>query len=185
MITLILGGARSGKSSFAIRLAELAGSKAPQANLHYVATATAFDDEMLQRIEHHRSKRGDEWCTHEAPYELAETLRHFTSDDVVIVDCLILWLNNILFQLEDSYDDSKVESYLTQLNQTLIETKARVILVSNEVGMGVVPSGELSHLFSHFAGSMNQIIAQTASNVVLISAGMSVNLKGHIDMGKR
>ncbi len=179
MITLVLGGARSGKSSCAMKLAEQATSEGQGLNLHYVATAIPFDDEMSQRILHHKTHRGAEWRNHESPYELVKLLRQFNADDVVLVDCLILWLNNTVFALGEMVEDLTVDQYVNELIASLKETKAKVILVSNEVGMSTIPEGELSELFASLAGTMNQRVANIASEVILVAAGIPLAIKGH------
>lgn len=182
MITLILGGARSGKSSFAVKVAQAVASKQPKLNLRYVATAIAFDQEMTRRIAHHQLSRGAGWSTHESPYQLEQMLGRFTSDDIVLVDCLTLWLNNIIFELGADCNPDGVKKRIRQLVSSLTETKARVIVVSNEVGLGVVPQEEVSQWFSLLAGEMNHAIANIASNVILTTAGLPLNLKGCIDV---
>jgi len=181
MITLILGGARSGKSSFAVKVARAVASKQPECKLHYVATAIAFDQEMTRRITHHQQSREAGWSTHESPYELEKVLSIFTAEDVVLVDCLTLWLNNIIFESGVDCDSDWVKKRIRQLVLSLTKTEARVILVSNEIGLGVVPQGEISQWFSLLAGEMNQAIADIASNVILTTAGLPLNLKGDID----
>ncbi|MBO0215336.1 bifunctional adenosylcobinamide kinase/adenosylcobinamide-phosphate guanylyltransferase [Vibrio sp. Vb2880] len=178
-IHLILGGARSGKSSFAEQKAkQFAAFGASQR--HYVATAIAFDDEMQQRILHHQAQRGDAWCEHEAPIALAATLAQFTRRDVVLVDCLTLWLNNVIYNHGETLDAQAIEARVTALTDALVETQATVLLVSNEVGLGVVPMGEVSRLFVDHAGWMNQAIARHADSVTLIAAGLPLALKGNL-----
>lgn len=181
MITLIVGGARSGKSSLASRLAQEWVSNQGRGQLHHVATAIPFDDEMTLRIKHHQRRRGTPWNSHEAHYDLEQVLIQFGADDVVVIDCLILWLNNLLFESCDMQDVEKVKLRIESLLDVLASTEAKVILVSNEVGMGVVPSGDLSQRFALLAGFMNQRVANLASNVVLVAAGLSITLKGTID----
>ncbi|MBL4306612.1 bifunctional adenosylcobinamide kinase/adenosylcobinamide-phosphate guanylyltransferase [Vibrio fluvialis] len=176
-VHLILGGARSGKSSFAEQKAkQIAVLGAGQ--LNYVATAIAFDSEMQQRILHHQAQRGDEWCEHEAPTALAETLSQFTRRDVVLVDCLTLWLNNVIYNQGETLSAEAISLRVTELTETLGRIEATVILVSNEVGLGVVPLGEVSRLFVDHAGWMNQAIARQADSVTLIAAGLPLALKG-------
>ncbi len=179
MITLVLGGARSGKSSFTMKLAKQVANEDKGLKLHYVATAIPFDDEMSQRILHHKTHRGAEWRNHESPYELVKLLRQFNANDVVLVDCLILWLNNTIFALGETVDDRIIDQHLSELIASLKETKAKVILVSNEVGMSMIPEGELSELFANLAGAMNQRVANVASEVILVTAGIPLAIKGH------
>lgn len=169
-IELILGGARSGKS----RLAE---QKALQSGLavYYIATAQALDDEMQQRIHHHRTRRPEHWQVIEEPIFLADILQSI--DDVqhlVIVDCLTLWLTNLL--LHDC-----PQHFATQrqrLLQVLPQLQSRVILVSNEVGYGIVPLGEINRRFVDESGWLHQEIAAIADTVCFCMAGLTLTLKG-------
>lgn len=176
-VHLILGGARSGKSSHAECLAKQAAQK-QLATLHYVATATAFDEEMRARIAHHQARRNAGWIEHEVPLALADYLPRFQENDVVLVDCLTLWLNNLLFEHESSLSSSLIDQHIEPLLRALAQTQAQVILVSNEVGMGVVPMGELTRFFVDHAGWMNQKIAALADSVTLVVAGLPQCLKG-------
>lgn len=176
-VHLILGGARSGKSSYAESLAKEA-ARTPFAALHYVATATAIDDEMHARIAHHRARRTTKWIEHEVPLALADHFAFFQQDDVVLVDCLTLWLNNVLFAHQSALSPTVIEEQVEQLLSALRQTRAKVILVSNEVGMGVVPMGELTRLFVDHAGWMNQKVAALADTVTFVVAGLPQRLKG-------
>ncbi len=179
MITLVLGGARSGKSSFATKLAKQVANEGKGLKLHYVATAIPFDDEMSQRILHHKTHRGAEWRNHESPYELVKLLRQFNANDVVLVDCLILWLNNTIFALDEMVDDRIIDQHVSELIVSLKETKAKVILVSIDFGMSLIPEGKLSELFAILAGSMYLRVANVASEVILVAAGIPLTIKGH------
>lgn len=175
-IELILGGARSGKSSFAeARVAQLAPSKTK----HYVATAIAFDDEMRKRIKHHQISRGDTWAEHECPVELAQLLARFSAHDVVLIDCLTLWLNNVIYNHGKTLDDAAIKLQVEALVSALEQCQADIVLVSNEVGLGVIPLGEVSRLFVDHAGWMNQAIARVANKVTLVAAGLPLVLKQH------
>ncbi|WGV99074.1 bifunctional adenosylcobinamide kinase/adenosylcobinamide-phosphate guanylyltransferase [Vibrio sp. YMD68] len=178
-IHLILGGARSGKSSHAEQQAKqcLSSGKEGVTQLHYVATAQAFDEEMKQRIRHHQDQRDDRWIEHEVPINLVETINAFTIHDVVLIDCLTLWLNNVIFIRGDNVTSEAVQSEITALQSALKQTSATVILVSNEVGLGVVPMGKVSRMFVDHAGWMNQKIASIASRVEFIAAGLPMTLK--------
>lgn len=173
---LILGGARSGKSS-------LAESKAKQEaaleskTLHYVATAIAFDDEMKDRIAHHQKTRGVEWCEHECSVALPELLATFTSEDSVLVDCLTLWLNNVIFELGSELDSDRIQQSVQELVKVVERSPASLYFVSNEVGLGVIPLGEVSRVFVDHAGWMNQALAKVCSNVTLVAAGLPLTLK--------
>ncbi|MEZ8823864.1 bifunctional adenosylcobinamide kinase/adenosylcobinamide-phosphate guanylyltransferase [Vibrio amylolyticus] len=180
-VRLILGGARSGKSSHAERIAKASVEKSHNEGrsmrLNYVATAIAFDDEMRSRIKHHQQQRGSSWHEHEVPVALPHALSRFTEEDVVLVDCLTVWLNNIIFQLGDNVTDEAIKVHINKLIEVLEGSPATMILVSNEVGLGVIPLGEVSRLFVDHAGWMNQRIAAIASNVELIAAGLPLTLK--------
>ncbi len=168
MKTLILGGARSGKSRLAQRIACDSGLA-----VTYIATATAGDDEMRSRIEQHRRERPVHWTTLEAPLELDHTLRaHAAADRCLLVDCLTLWLNN---QLCTGHDPAAACANLVATVQHL---PGEIILVSNEIGLGVVPLGELTRHFVDEAGRLHQSLAQCCDRVVLTVAGLPLVIKG-------
>jgi adenosylcobinamide kinase/adenosylcobinamide-phosphate guanylyltransferase len=169
MKTLILGGARSGKSALAERLAEESGLA-----VTYVATATAGDAEMAERIAHHRSRRPAAWTLAEEPVALAHCLRrHATPDRCLLVDCLTLWLANSLG------DEETFQRERAALLETLPGLPGRIILVSNEVGMGIVPLGELSRRFVDEAGRLHQDLARLCDQVVFVAAGLPLMMKGN------
>ncbi|CAH6978969.1 Bifunctional adenosylcobalamin biosynthesis protein CobP [Vibrio chagasii] len=174
---LVLGGARSGKSSFAEQQALCAIEACSNGRLHYIATATYLDDEMRERIAHHQQRRGEQWIEHEVPVELAEKLQSFEKEDVVLIDCLTLWLNNIIFELGDDATNEQVEAVVEVLVKSVEQSQAQIIMVSNEVGLGVVPLGKVSRLFVDNAGRMNQALASVVERVTLIAAGLPLNLK--------
>lgn len=166
--TLILGGARSGKSSFAERLSRESGFER-----HYVATGQAFDDEMAQRIARHREDRGAGWTTHEAPVELVTCLEKVGSDDrVVLVDCLTLWVSNLMMAGED------VEQASAELLQHIEKHRGRYLFVSNEVGLGIVPDNSMAREFRDHAGRLHQQVAAVADEVYLVAAGLPLKMKG-------
>lgn len=170
MITLVLGGARSGKSRFAEQLAR--NSQLP---VLYIATATALDDEMTARIAHHQTQRPTEWALCECPLQLAETLAHENQKpQCILVDCLTLWLNNQLFH----YPQQDFTQLFTQLIDSLQNSQAQIIFVANEVGLGIIPLGEISRQFVDEAGRLNQALAQHADAVFFIAAGLPLQLKG-------
>ncbi|MCG2839106.1 bifunctional adenosylcobinamide kinase/adenosylcobinamide-phosphate guanylyltransferase [Photobacterium sp. WH77] len=175
-LSLILGGARSGKSRFAEQQAKENVTQGKR--LHYIATATPFDDEMRMRIKHHQQQRGDNWAEHECALELANLLTQFTANDVVLVECLTLWLNNVIYALGEACSNEALEARITELVQAAKNSQARLIFVSNEVGMGVVPLGEVSRYFVDNAGRMNQQFAAIADEVTLVTAGLPLQLKG-------
>ena len=177
-VRLILGGARSGKSSFAEQLAKSKVRFDSTKALHYVATAIAFDEEMETRIQHHQNQRGNGWIEHECPYEVAQTLEQLSSDDVVLVDCLTLWLNNVIYNHGQMRDSKQIELVIQHLIDVLKQSRADITLVSNEVGMGLTPEGEVSRLFIEYAGLMNQWIGELSSEVIFVAAGLAKVLKG-------
>jgi adenosylcobinamide kinase/adenosylcobinamide-phosphate guanylyltransferase len=165
--TLVLGGARSGKSSFAEQLVEASGLERV-----YLATATAEDDEMRSRIAHQRERRGNGWMTVEEPLALVDALtREATRGRAVLVDCLTLWLSNLMF----SGRDPDVEA--RRLTRFLGVARYPIIFVSNEVGLGLVPETPLGRSFRDAQGRLNQIIAAAVPDVVFIAAGLPLWLK--------
>ncbi len=165
-LTLILGGARSGKSRYAEQL--LTG--AYPAPWGYIATAEALDDEMRGRIAEHRRRRDEGWQTIEAPIDLAGALAA-TPDMPVLVDCLTLWLTNLILGEHD------IASATAGLENALRARKAPAVLVANEVGLGIVPETKLGRLFRDEAGRLNQAIASWAAHVLFIAAGLPITLK--------
>lgn len=164
---LILGGARSGKSRLAQERAEAIGGE-----LIYVATAEALDDEMAERITRHRADRDRRWRTVECPLALAETIaREHGHGRVLLVDCLTLWLNNLMHAERD------IMAAVGTLAKTLGETRGTIILVANEVGLGLVPDTPLGRRFRDEAGRLNQSIAAAASEVLFVAAGLALQLK--------
>ncbi len=174
-VHLILGGARSGKSSFAETNAKQ-GREGKA--LHYVATAIAFDQEMQKRIQHHQQRRDESWQEHECPLQLPQLISRFTADDVVLVDCLTLWLNNVIFEQGEAAQDDTIRNKVDGLVVALANSSAHIVLVSNEVGLGVVPMGEVTRLFVDHAGWMNQALAKVADEVTFVAAGLPMKLKG-------
>jgi len=165
---LVLGGARSGKSSFAQSLAE-----ETDGDLIYIATAQAFDAEMAERIARHQSDRGPRWQTVECPLDFAEAIvAHQGSGKTILVDCLTLWLSNLML------GDHDIPDALSKLVTALNDTSAKVVLVSNEVGQGIVPDNALARRFRDEAGWLNQAIARVADDVWFVIAGLPQKLKG-------
>lgn len=177
-LTLVLGGARSGKSAYARSLCRGRGG------VVFVATASAGDDEeMAARIRRHRSERPREWVTIEAPLEVAASVRQAEpSNAVVLVDCVTLWISNLLLELHGNraLDADARESRVLAEARALVEAcRGRdVVLVSNEVGGGIVPETPLGREFRDLQGRVNQVLAEAASRVVLLVAGIPLTVKG-------
>lgn len=170
MYELILGGARSGKSRLAEQLAADSGLA-----VTYIATSQALDGEMRARITHHRERRPATWGLIEEPLELARVLRDNAAPDCcLLVDCLTLWLTNLLM-LED---DARLAAQREALLETLTHLPGRIILVSNETGLGIVPLGELSRRYVDEAGWLHQALAERCQRVVFTVAGLPMVLKG-------
>lgn len=164
----ILGGARSGKSRFAEELAGKSGG-----SLHYLATGRAWDDEMRDRIVHHQARRGDEWTTHEAPVDIAAVLEQLDApENVVLIDCLTLWLTNLMMENAD------IEAAFAALEAVIVSARARLIFVSNEVGLGIVPENRMAREFRDHAGRLHQRIAAIAGEVYFVAAGLPLKMKG-------
>ncbi len=165
--TLVLGGARSGKSAFAERLiGEMNLTKV------YLATATAGDDEMQARIAHHRRQRGEGWITVEEPLALVDTLtRESTIGRVVLVDCLTLWLSNLMMAERDPEVEAK------RLVRFLDVSRYPIVFVSNEVGLGLVPETPIGRAFRDAQGRLNQTLAAAVNNVAFVAAGLPLWLK--------
>lgn len=172
MRTLILGGARSGKSALAERLACESGQA-----VVYIATAQAHDEEMAARIAHHRDRRPAHWQSVEEPLALADTLRAYARPDrCLLVDCLTLWLSNLL----GNADDKRLGHEWDALLNVLPALPGELLFVSNEVGLGVVPMGELTRRFVDEAGRLHQAMAARCERVLFVAAGLPLPLKGNL-----
>ena len=170
MLQLILGGARSGKSRLAEKLAAESGYA-----VTYIATSQPLDGEMNERVRHHRERRPGHWALVEEPVELARVLRdNARADSFLLVDCLTLWLTNLLL-LEDP---QRLSAERDALLECLAELPGEIVLVSNETGMGVVPLGELTRRYVDEAGWLHQALAERCQRVVLTVAGLPLTLKG-------
>ena len=170
--TLILGGARSGKSSLAESLAKTSEQ------VTYLATATAFDAEMSQRIKLHQQQRPNNWLLIECPLLLCEALTQLSgSGQTVLVDCLTLWLNNQLYH----HPEQDFSLARQQLADAVSQFEGKLILVSNEVGMGLVPLGELNRVFVDQQGWLNQQLARVCDEVIFVAAGLPLYLKRGTD----
>jgi adenosylcobinamide kinase / adenosylcobinamide-phosphate guanylyltransferase len=171
---LILGGARSGKSAFAEKLA--IESNLP---VTYIATAQVYDAEFGQRVEHHKVRRPAHWKTVEQPFNLAETLKTYTkAGECVIVDCLTLWLAQCICPDCNRPEHLHWQNERNALLDTLPTLQGMILLVSNEVGMGIVPLGEINRQFQDEQGRLNQAVAQLANKVCFVAAGLPLTLKG-------
>ena len=169
-IYFITGGAKSGKSALAEKLASgLSGKRA------YIATAQALDEEMAAKIEKHQNDRAAGWDTFEEPLAVAELLNKLSgSYEVVLLDCLTLWLSNVMLNEDESHTVSSLsDALLAAIN----EFAGVLIIVSNEVGLGIVPDNELARRFRDLAGMLNQSVARAADEVYLAVAGMPVKIK--------
>ncbi len=166
-VTLVLGGARSGKSAYAESLADDAPGEPV-----YIATATPGDGEMTARIEEHKARRGDRWRSLEEPLDLAGVLvGDAVPSGVVLVDCLTLWLANVMAAERDP------ETETMRLGRALEETGGTIVRVANEVGLGIVPDNALARAFRDHAGRLNQAVAGVADRVIFVAAGLPLTLK--------
>lgn len=173
-IHLILGGARSGKSAYAEKMAA-----ALELPVTYIATAQVYDDEFKARVAHHKTRRPPYWQTIESPFYLAQTLREQDApEQVMIVDCLTLWLAQCICPDCDKPADIAWENEQADLLAVLPTLQSQVFLVSNEVGMGIVPLGEINRQFQDAQGRLNQAIAGVADKVTFVAAGLPLMLKG-------
>lgn len=163
-VSLVLGGARSGKSAYAEKLIVAAAGGGT-----YIATAEARDAEMRARIAEHRRRRGDVWWTVEAPRDIVGPLR--TERAPILVDCLTVWLSNLMEAETDAVQACDA------LAAGLAEAKGPVVLVANEVGLGIVPDNALARRFRDLAGRLNQQVAEQADQVVFVAAGLPMRLK--------
>jgi len=170
MKTLILGGVRSGKSRLAEKLAQQTGKK-----LIYIATATAADQEMQDRIDTHRAQRNEHWTVVEQAYSIGAVLNQFSAaENCILIDCLTLWISNLLM--------CENPEYLKQQREALINAVSNfngcLFMVGNETSMGIIPSGELTRRFGDEAGTLHQTVAKLCDRVILTVAGLPLVLKG-------
>jgi adenosylcobinamide kinase/adenosylcobinamide-phosphate guanylyltransferase len=171
-VTFILGGCRSGKSRFALQTAR----NLAMARRIFIATAVAIDDEMRARVAQHQTERGKEWITIEAPLKLPQAIEMHARqpEQVVLVDCLTFWVNNLLLE---SAESAVVHKHIPRLVEAVAGARCPVLLVSNEVGAGIVPENPLARSFRDIVGSLNQAVAACASRVFWVVAGIPVPVK--------
>jgi adenosylcobinamide kinase / adenosylcobinamide-phosphate guanylyltransferase len=176
MRALITGGARSGKSAFAEAYAAHLGNKG-----FYIATAQLFDEEMKERAALHRRQRresGFSWTTLEEPYGLSELLKDLSGNgEIVLVDCLTLWLSNWMLKLNEGMPAEPVERKIAELAETVRNFQGTLLLVTNEVGGGLVPEYPMGRRYRDLAGNMNRSIADVCERLYLVTAGVPVELK--------
>jgi adenosylcobinamide kinase/adenosylcobinamide-phosphate guanylyltransferase len=167
----ITGGCRSGKSRYALQYANRHFSKKL-----FLATCEVLDEEMARRVENHKKVRGPEWTTIEEPVEIIKKIREYGRDgEVILLDCLTLWLYNLLMKWDN---DLKVIDETEKLIDIIKQSPASIILVSNEVGMGIVPADPLSRRYRDLLGMMNQRIAEALDTVIFMVSGIPIFLKG-------
>ncbi|MBU8911823.1 MAG: bifunctional adenosylcobinamide kinase/adenosylcobinamide-phosphate guanylyltransferase [Desulfobacterales bacterium] len=170
-VTFVIGGCRSGKSFFALDQANrIKGGKK-----YFIATSVPTDTEMEKRVESHQKERGQDWHTIEEPVMIHEKINQYSTEArVLLVDCLTLWVSNLLFH---SYDKTRIDEAVKHLENSLEQCECPIFLVSNEVGCGIVPENELARKFRDFAGFVNQRMAKIADTVVMTIAGIDVQIK--------
>jgi adenosylcobinamide kinase/adenosylcobinamide-phosphate guanylyltransferase len=167
----VLGGCRSGKSRYALETAQTY----PGNHKVFIATCVPRDDEMKQRVARHQAERSPAWKTVEAPLQLPEAIAECSREDrTIVVDCLTLWISNLLLEFSDV---EMIERSITRLTAAIERSHGPVILVSNEVGNGIVPENELARKFRDLVGSVNQAVAGCVDSVVWVVAGIPVTIK--------
>jgi adenosylcobinamide kinase/adenosylcobinamide-phosphate guanylyltransferase len=171
-VTFVFGGARSGKSRFSQKL----GESFPGKKL-FIATAQPLDDEMRKRIEGHRASRGKKWETVEEPLEISKAIREGGNEyGLILIDCLTIWISNLLEGLDG--DEEKILEEVRKLEEAIKESDVRFIIVSNEVGMGIVPDNKMARQFRELLGMVNQRMAELSDRVILMASGVPMVLKG-------
>lgn len=169
MLAFVIGGIKSGKTKFALKKAE----ELKTGKLYYIATARAVDEEMKERIERHKRERGEKWITIEEPIEVDGVLKKIPKGSIIIIDCLTTWLTNLLVE---NYD---VEEKTNKLLDILlkIKTDLDLFLISNEVGLGIIPDNPLARKFIDLSGNLHQKVAQIADEVYFILCGCEIKVK--------
>jgi adenosylcobinamide kinase/adenosylcobinamide-phosphate guanylyltransferase len=169
-VTLVTGGARSGKSRHALALME------PYAKKAFIATAEAIDEEMRDRIARHQAERSGSFSTVEAPISLGEAIRSLPTDvEAAVVDCLTVWLGNLMHHYAE--DEESLGARVEELLAALKKPPCDLVIVTNELGMGIVPDNALARRFRDLAGWLNQDVAALADDVILVVSGIPINLK--------
>lgn len=170
--TLVIGGCRSGKSRYALTLA----GQTPGKSRVFIATSVPEDDEMKDRVRRHQEERGSQWKTVEAPIRLAQAISETSAGaDVIVVDCITLWISNLMM---DAGAKDGIEDSIERLSASLASAHCPVIIVTNEVGAGIVPENRLARRFRDFVGTANQNLASVSDRVVWVVAGIPVFIKG-------
>ena len=170
-INFVIGGCRSGKSDYALKLADAVSSQ----NKYFIATSVPTDGEMEKRVQKHQKERGADWRTLEEPVDIDKAIDQYSRKaGVILVDCLTLWVSNMMFR---QWDQDQIETMTSKLEDSLKRSACPVFLVSNEVGLGVVPENMLARRFRDLAGFVNQRMAETADRVIMTVAGIPVTIK--------
>ena len=164
---MITGGIKSGKSSYALELAD--GYKGEKT---FLATARAFDDEMAEKIERHKAERSDDFKTIEEPVEIGKTVSKVNTP-VLIIDCITIWLSNLFFETDEAQRDLHINEFLKEINGS----KMDLIIVTNEVGGGIIPESKVSREYQSELGKLNQKIAKLCEEVYLLVSGVAVKIK--------
>jgi len=173
-LVFVLGGARSGKSVYALKLAEsIVGERL------YLATAEVLDEEMAKRIKKHKKERGNNWTTIEEPINVADVISRDKKHDVILLDCLTLWISNLIHEESGvrSQESEVIDKTINQFASACKNSKINIIVVSNEVGLGIVPDNPLARQFRDIAGYANQKIAEAADEVYFVTAGIPMRMK--------
>ncbi|MDI6840998.1 MAG: bifunctional adenosylcobinamide kinase/adenosylcobinamide-phosphate guanylyltransferase [bacterium] len=181
-ITFIIGGACSGKSSYALRLANacLATRRECKSQVTYIATGVPCDEEMESKIEAHKRTRPKDWKAIEEPFNIEDVIKKLdVSTGVIILDCLTFWVSNLLLQKAENVTqfENNIVNRVSKFASILKDIKSKVIVVSNEVGMGVVPRTRLGRIFRDYLGKANQIVASDANEAFLLTAGIPIKVK--------
>ncbi|CAB4853306.1 MAG: bifunctional adenosylcobinamide kinase/adenosylcobinamide-phosphate guanylyltransferase [Actinobacteria bacterium] len=178
MLTFLVGGARSGKSTLAVQMGEHHGGA-----VTFVATAEGFDDDLRERITRHRDERPEHWLTVEAPLDLGAAIAAVPFDHLLIVDCLTLWLANLLVhEPEDALRSVRVEQFVSALRARAGHTEVPTVIVSNEVGLGIHPDTSLGRSYRDELGRLNQTVAGIADRTLLMVAGRALRLENSWDL---